>query len=66
MSSTLKDIAEKTGFSVSTVSRVLHDNTKKYKISEETQEKVRNVAKEMGYKFGETAHLSSDGKVLKF
>ena len=24
------------------------------------------LAKEMGYKFGETAHLSSDGKVLKF
>jgi ribonuclease J len=24
------------------------------------------LAKELGYKFGETAHLSSDGKVLKF
>ena len=55
MSSTLKDIAEKTGFSVSTVSRVLHDNTKKYKISEETQEKVRTVAKEMGYRINTLA-----------
>ena len=24
------------------------------------------LAKELGYKFGETVHLSSDGKVLKF
>ena len=24
------------------------------------------LAKELGYKFGETSHLSSDGKVLKF
>lgn len=55
MSSTLKDIAEKTGFSVSTVSRVLHDNTKKYKISEETQVKVKSVAKEMGYRINTLA-----------
>ncbi|MFA6978542.1 MAG: LacI family DNA-binding transcriptional regulator [Ignavibacteriaceae bacterium] len=50
MSSTLKDIAEKTGFSVSTVSRVLHDNSQKYKISEETQAKVKKVAKDFGYR----------------
>ncbi|MFA5803471.1 MAG: LacI family DNA-binding transcriptional regulator [Melioribacteraceae bacterium] len=50
MSSTLKDIAEKTGVSVSTVSRVLHDNTKKYKISEETQTRVKQAAKEIGYR----------------
>lgn len=55
MSSTLKDIAEKTGVSVSTVSRVLHDNTKKYKISDETQERVKNVAKEMGYRINTLA-----------
>ena len=46
---TLKDIAEKTGVSVSTVSRVLHDNSNKYKISKETQEKVKEVAKSFGY-----------------
>ncbi|NWF90074.1 MAG: LacI family DNA-binding transcriptional regulator [Ignavibacteriaceae bacterium] len=47
---TLKDIAEKTGVSVSTVSRVLHDNSQKYKISEDTQAKVKAVAKSFGYR----------------
>jgi LacI family transcriptional regulator len=55
MSSTLRDIAEKTGVSVSTVSRVLHDNSKKYKISEETQEKVRQTAKDLGYRINTLA-----------
>lgn len=50
MSSTLKHIAEKTGYSVSTVSRVLHDNLKKYKISEEAQEIIKQAAKETGYR----------------
>jgi len=50
MSSTLKDIAKKTGVSVSTVSRVLHDNSQKYKISEETKAKVKQVAKDLGYR----------------
>ena len=50
MSYTLKDIAKKTGVSVSTVSRVLHDNSKKYKISEETQAKVKQAAKDLGYR----------------
>jgi len=55
MSATLKDIAEKTGVSVSTVSRVLHDNSKKYKISEETQEKVKQAAKDLGYRINTLA-----------
>lgn len=50
MSSTLKDIAEKTGFAVSTVSRVLHDNSQKYKISKETRTKVLKAAKDSGYR----------------
>jgi len=50
MSSTLKNIAEKTGFSVSTVSRVLHDKSNKYKISEETQAIIQQAAKESGYR----------------
>lgn len=50
MSSTLKDIAAKTGVSVSTVSRVLHDNSPKNKISEETKVKVKQVAKDLGYR----------------
>ncbi|NUN70089.1 MAG: LacI family DNA-binding transcriptional regulator [Bacteroidetes bacterium] len=55
MSSTLKDIANKTGVSVSTVSRVLHDNSKKYKISDETQERVKKAAKELGYRINTLA-----------
>jgi LacI family transcriptional regulator len=50
MPSTLKDIAEKTGVSISTVSRVLHDKSKKYKISDETTTKVMLVAKDLGYR----------------
>ncbi len=55
MSSTLKDIAKKTGVSVSTVSRVLHDNSKKYKISEKTQQKVKKAAKDFGYRINTLA-----------
>ena len=50
MSSTLKDIAKRTGVSVSTVSRVLHDDSKKYKISDETTAKVKSAAKDLGYR----------------
>jgi len=50
MASTLKDIATKTGVSVSTVSRVLHDNSQKYKISESTKMKVKQVALDLGYR----------------
>jgi LacI family transcriptional regulator len=55
MSSTLKDIALKTGVSVSTVSRVLHDNSKKYKISEKTQDRVKKAAKDLGYRINTLA-----------
>ena len=50
MSVTLLDIAKKTGFSVSTISRVLHDSLKKYKISEETRQLVIRMADELGYR----------------
>jgi LacI family transcriptional regulator len=49
MACTLIDIARKTGFSVSTVSRVLHDQSRKYKISEGTRTAIRRVAEELGY-----------------
>lgn len=49
MACTLSDIAQETGFSVSTVSRVLHDNSNRYKIREETKEKIRQVALALGY-----------------
>ena len=50
MASTLQDIAEKTGVSVSTVSRVLHDTSNKYKIGKETRSKVEHTAKSLGYR----------------
>ncbi|TSA30725.1 MAG: LacI family transcriptional regulator [Ignavibacteriales bacterium] len=55
MITTLKDIAEKTGFSISTVSRVLHDKSNKSKISEETQLKIKQTAKDLGYRINTLA-----------
>lgn len=45
---TIKDIAEKTGLSVSTVSLVL--NNKKHRLSEKTRTRVWDAARELGYR----------------
>lgn len=50
MSARLLEISQKTGYSVSTVSRVLHDQSNKYKISEDTKQAVRKAAEELGYR----------------
>lgn len=50
MSVTLKDIAEQSGVSVSTVSRVLNKKAGKYRISSETEEKVLSTARELSYR----------------
>ncbi len=55
MLTTLKDIAEKTGYSISTVSRVLHDKSQKSKISEEAQLKIKQTAKDLGYRLNTLA-----------
>ncbi len=47
MSIKLEDIAKETGFSISTVSRVLSNST--YPVSEQIREKVIQVAEMMGY-----------------
>ena len=47
---TLKDIAEKTGFTVNTVSQALRGSPK---LREETKAAIRAAAKELGY-----VHLS--------
>lgn len=47
MSVKLEDIAKETGFSISTVSRVLSNST--YPVSEQIREKVLRVAETMGY-----------------
>ncbi|HHE55253.1 MAG TPA: LacI family transcriptional regulator [Caldithrix abyssi] len=46
---TLKIIAEKTGVSVTTVSRVLNGQATRYRISKETSEKIYKCAKELHY-----------------
>ena len=45
----LKDISEKTGFSISTISRALDDSPL---ISEETKSRIRRAAIDMNYDFG--------------
>ncbi len=49
MKSTLETIAERTGFSTSTVSRVLSGKSKDGRISEKTAETIRKAAEETGY-----------------
>lgn len=48
MSVTLKEISQKAGVSISTVSRVINDDTSK-PASKETQEKVWKIVRELGY-----------------
>lgn len=48
MRTTLKDIAEKSGYSISTVSRVLNGNQN---ISSEVQRKILDLAEKLGYPF---------------
>ncbi|MCI0513152.1 LacI family transcriptional regulator [candidate division KSB1 bacterium] len=49
MSARLIDIAQKTGYSISTVSRVLNQTPDKFKISEQTRKRIFQVAEELGY-----------------
>jgi LacI family transcriptional regulator len=57
---TIKDIAERSGFSPSTVSYALRDNPR---IPEETRDKIKAVAQEMGYQ--RDAHLGQLMAYLK-
>ncbi len=43
------DIAKKSGFSITTVSRVMNGKADKYRISKKTQQVVQEVAKELNY-----------------
>ena len=54
---TLKDIARKVGFSISTVSRVLNNDMSRH-ISPETRTKIWKAAKELGYVSDEEAKPS--------
>ncbi len=55
MSITLKDIAQKTNCSVSTVSRILNHKSKQFRISNETEKLVLEAAKELKYRPNELA-----------
>jgi LacI family transcriptional regulator len=43
------DIAEKTGFSITTVSRVLNGKAEKYRISKVAQQKIKSMAEALNY-----------------
>jgi len=45
----IKFIAEKSGYSVSTVSRVINGNAREYRISEATEKKILDLAKKFEY-----------------
>lgn len=52
---TLNDIAERAGVSVSTVSRVLNNQTAKYRISSETEQAILKAARELKYRANHVA-----------
>ncbi|MDI9604147.1 MAG: LacI family DNA-binding transcriptional regulator [Bacteroidota bacterium] len=56
------DIAEITGFSITTVSRVLNGKGEKYRISKATREKIKSVADELKYVPNEFARNLRIGK----
>jgi LacI family transcriptional regulator len=65
MSVRLVDIARKTGYSVSTVSRALHNESSKSKISDEATAKIRAVADELGYKANKLARSLKSRKTYE-
>ena len=56
---TIKDIAKQAGVSVSTTSRALNDNPR---ISQETRERVKKIAAELGYQPNYTARNLTRGE----
>ena len=60
--SNIVDIAEKSGFSITTVSRVLNGKADKYRISKATQQKIKSVAEELNYVPNEFARNLRSGR----
>lgn len=62
MAVTMRDIAEKAGVSVTTVSRVLSNRNDVIPISEATAERIRAIARELGYSPNISARRLATGK----
>lgn len=60
----LKDIAERVGVSISTVSRAINNDTSR-PVSEETKRRIREAALELGYKLHEPSRNANDSASLK-
>lgn len=60
--SNIVDIAEKSGFSITTVSRVLNGKADKYRISKATQQKIKSTAEELNYVPNEFAQNLRSGR----
>lgn len=58
----ITDIAEKSGYSITTVSRVLNGKAEKYRISISTQEKIKSIASDLNYIPNEFARNLRTGK----
>jgi LacI family transcriptional regulator len=56
------DIAKKSGFSITSVSRVLNGKADKYRISKATQEKIKSIAEELNYVPNEFARNLRSGR----
>lgn len=58
----IQDIAKESGYSITTVSRVLNGKAEKFRIAIKTQEKIKNIAKELNYIPNEHARNLRTGK----
>lgn len=59
---TINDIAQKSGLSITTVSRVLNGKAEEYRISRTAQDKIRETAKELNYVPNQFAANLKSGK----
>ncbi len=62
MKTTIKDIAESTGFSITKVSRVLNGKVEQYRIGNTTQENIKETAKKLNYVPNQFAANLKSGK----
>ncbi len=58
----INDIAEKSGFSITTVSRVLNGKAEQYRISRKSQQRIKDTARELNYVPNQFAANLKSGK----